>query len=154
MTSNLDRFTDLKKCLLFTPDEKQSREIVLENARYSQDQVILKISGCDDRNSAEALRGCLLSVKREQAIILPPDHWFVCDLIGCAVFDETEGFLGLLSDILQNGAQDVYTVHLDGQKDLLFPAVKSVLQNVDIVGRRMDVRLPNGLYEVYRGRNT
>lgn len=154
LSSDPDRFENLHECLLVSADEKIIQTIQIESARSNQEQIILKLKGVDDRNQAETMRGRFLSVNRENAAVLPPDHWFICDLIGCEVFDENEGALGVLTDVMQNAAQDVYTVHQTGQTDILFPALKSILLKVDIPGRRIDVRLSNGLYEVYRGRKT
>lgn len=152
LTSDPDRFYDLENCLMMSADERNIVDINIDFARVSTDQVLLKIQGIDTREQAEKLTGRLLAVKREQAVELPPDTWFICDLVGCDVYDEQNGFLGQLSDVMQNVAQDVYVVKLTGQDDLLFPALKSILTRVDIVGRRIDVRLPAGLFEVYRGR--
>lgn len=151
LTSDPDRFYDLENCLMMTADERNITDINIDFARVSADLVLLKIQGIDTREQAEKLTGQLLAVKREQAVELPPDTWFICDLVGCDVYDEQNGFLGQLSDVMQNVAQDVYVVKLTGQDDLLFPALKTILTQVDVVGRRIDVRLPAGLFEVYRG---
>lgn len=151
LTSDPDRFAQLKECLLLSADEKNSSSIQVENARIQPEQLLIKLKGIDTRDQAEALRGHLLAVKREDAVKLPADHWFICDLLGCAVYDAKEGYLGELADIMQNTAQDVYVVRLPGQPDLLFPALKTIIQKVDIAGRRIDICLTEGLYEVYRG---
>ena len=151
MTSDPARFFDLSDCLLLSPDEKITKDACADSARVTHDQVLLKLRGIDSRFQAEPLNGWLLAVRREQAVILPEDTWFICDLIGCAVFDEHRGYLGNLADVIQNAAQDVYVVRTPGQPDLLFPALKSILANVDIIGRRIDIRLPAGLFEIYRG---
>jgi 16S rRNA processing protein RimM len=154
LTNDPDRFCQLHECLLLSPDEKQCSNILLEGVKVVPDQIIIKLAGIDNREQADGLRGWLLAVRREQAVRLPPDQWFICDLIGCNVYDETGGWLGELVDILQNSAQDVYTVRLPKQPDLLFPAAKAILRQVDIIGRRIDICLPDGLYDVYRGRKS
>jgi len=89
-------------------------------------------------------------VARETAFECPEGSGFVCDLIGVAVFDEQKGALGTLKDVMQQTAQDVYVVASPGQPDLLFPAAGGFIRKVDLVARRMDVSLPDGLVEVYR----
>lgn len=153
LTSDPGRFIDLKECLLFSADEKQSRPVQIASSRVAANQVYIRLDGHDTREKAETLRGCLLAVPRDQAVALPPDTWFICDLVGCAVYDEQEGYLGILTDVIQNQATDVYAVSLQGSPDLLFPARKAILNRVDIDGRRIDVRLPDGLFEVYRKRD-
>ena len=76
--------------------------------------------------------------------------WFICDLIGCRVDDAHHGFLGTVADVIQGPAQDVYVVRKEGESDLLFPALKSILQCVDIPARQIRVLLPDGLFDVYR----
>ncbi len=152
LTSDSERFRLLKSCLLLSADEKTSREIAIDGVKLLPDMVLLKLRGVDSREQAEPLNGSYLAVAREQAVELPPDTWFICDLIGCAVYDQNEGCLGEVADLLQSTAQDVYVVRQSGQPDLLFPALKTILKKVDIAGRRIDILLPEGLFEVYRER--
>lgn len=150
LTDDPARFRDLRECLLVSADEKNRVPALATGARFFNDGVLLKLEGVNDRTAAEALRGQLISVRREQAVVLPPDTWFICDLLGCQVYDQEHGHLGELADVLQTAAHDVYTVRLAGSRDLLFPALKTILTKVDLVARRIDVLLPEGLYEVYR----
>ncbi|NCA98304.1 MAG: 16S rRNA processing protein RimM [Clostridia bacterium] len=150
LTDDPKRFLSLKDCLLVTDDEKERVPAQAEGARFSGDQVLLSLKGVSDRTAAEQLKGRLVSVTREHAVALPPDTWFICDLLGCEVHDKTHGFLGQLKDVQTGPAQDVYVVTLAGQKDLLFPARKTILRQVDLELRRIDVDLPDGLFEIYR----
>ena len=150
LTDDPQRFLQLKECLIISADEKERVPALAAGARFSNTQVLLRLKSVTDRTAAEALKGRLLGVTRDQAVALPPDTWFICDLLGCEVFDAAHGLLGRLSDVLPTAAHDVYTVHQPGQKDLLFPALKSILKQVDIAGKRIDVDLPAGLYEIYR----
>lgn len=150
LTDDAKRFLDLDECLIVTPDEKNRVPALAAGARFFNDLVILRLKGVNDRNQAEALKGKLISVDRKHAVVLPPDTWFICDLLGCEVFDDAHGLLGCLADIQPNAAQDVYVIRQPGQKDLLFPALKSILRKVDLDNRRIDVHLPDGLFEIYR----
>lgn len=149
-TDDPARFKQLNECLLVSEDEKNRTPTQAESARFLQDLVLLKLRGIDDRTAAEGLRGLLISVKREQAMPLAPDTWFVCDLVGCQVYDEQHGWLGELRDVLQHGASDLYVVAQPERADLLVPVLKSVLKKVDLDRRRVDVSLPEGLFEIYR----
>jgi len=154
MTNDPGRFCELNECLLVSPDEKILKEARCASARVFPEQVLLRLQGYDTRESAETINGWLLAVKRENAVSLPEDTWFICDLLGCSVYDERRGLIGELADVMQNAAQDVYVVRMPGQQDLLFPALKIIIKNVDLQERRIDVQLPDGLYEVYRGDKT
>jgi 16S rRNA processing protein RimM len=150
LSSDPDRLESLGECLLMSADEKSSRPVIIESSRRTQGHSLVKLKGVDDRTQAERLTGCFLSVEREKAMSLRPGEWFICDIIGCRVRDEKLGDIGSVREILQNHTQDIYVVHQDGKPDLLFPAMKSILLSVDIENQQLDVRLPDGLFEVYR----
>ena len=150
LTSDPARFQVLKDCMLVSPDEKKRQNVVVENVRQGPNLLLVKLQGIDDRTSAELLRSSYLAVSRTQAVPLHDNEWFVADLIGCDVRDARYGYLGQLTDVLQPTSQDVYVVHLDNSPDLLIPALKSILLRVDVDLKQIDVRLPEGLYEIYR----
>ena len=150
LTNDPKRFLTLDDCLITSDDEKERVPAHAQGARFSGDQVLLKLQGISDRTAAEQLKGRLLSVTREHAVALPPDTWFICDLLGCEVHDQDHGYLGQLKDVQTGPAQDVYVVAKAKEKDLLFPARKTILKHVDLELRRIDVELPAGLYEIYR----
>lgn len=150
LTDDPKRFLSLEDCLLVSDDETERVPAHAEGARFFNDQVLLTLKGVSDRTAAEKLKGYLVSVTREHAVALPPDTWFICDLLGCEVFDRHHGHLGQLKDIQSGTVQDVYVVAQAGQKDLLFPARKTILKNVDLDLRRIEVDLPDGLFEIYR----
>ena len=92
--------------------------------------VYLRLEGVNDRNSAEALRDRYLCVDRAHAVRLPRDRYFICDLEGCTVVNLQGETVGVLSQVLQPGAQDVYVVK--GAREWLIPAVKAFVKKVDI----------------------
>lgn len=152
LSSDPDRFKDLKQCLLLSANEQDRRLVLVEHSRIRGRSQLVKLAGINDRDAAEALRGMLLSVEREQALKLEEDEYFVSDLIGCSVFDQAEGYLGTVGEILAHQAQDVYVIRQQGLPDLLFPALKSILLVIDLATRTIKVKLPEGLFELYRER--
>ncbi|MBP8989888.1 MAG: 16S rRNA processing protein RimM [Clostridia bacterium] len=152
MTDDPERFCKLKNCFLLNQEEQVVKVVMIQSASFQKNRILVHLAGCESRAKAESLKDHYLAVSRDQAIPLPPDCWFICDLIGCAVFDEQDGYLGKVSEILQSPAQDVYVVAKEGEPDLLFPSLKSILRQVDLKARRIDVRLPDGLFEIYRER--
>jgi 16S rRNA processing protein RimM len=72
----------------------------------------------------------------------------VSDLAGCVVFTVEGERLGELVDVLPSGGNDIFVVK-DGEKELLIPALKTVVTRIDLKERRIDVTLPNGLRELY-----
>lgn len=81
----------------------------------------------------------------------PEPNYFVRDLDGCEVLTETGESLGLLKDVLPTGANDVFVVRKD-EREYLVPALKDVVLKIDLESRRIVVRLPPGLREIYEGK--
>ncbi|MBP7401857.1 MAG: 16S rRNA processing protein RimM [Clostridia bacterium] len=148
LTEDPSRFDGLEKCLLVAPDEKERREARILSIRPFGGYLLVAVEGIGTREEARAAAGWFLSVPREDAIPLPPGRYFIFDLIGCGVFEDGQR-LGTLRDVLQTGANDVYVVARDGRRDLLVPVIEPVVQCVDIEARRIDVRLPEGLSDIY-----
>lgn len=95
--------------------------------------VILKLEGVSDRNAAEALRDADVFITEEDLKELPEDTYYIRDLIGMKVIDEgVYGEIGVLEDVIQNTAQDVYVVRMPSSEKVLIPAVKDFIKNIDM----------------------
>jgi len=68
--------------------------------------------------------------------------WF--DLIGMAVYTTEDKYLGRIESIIETGSNDVYVVQ-DHEKEVLIPALESVVVDIDLEHKRMRVDLPEGL---------
>lgn len=114
-----------------------------------KDAVFARISGYDNREDAEKLRNVYLCVDKANAVKLPKGRYFIDDLIGCDVFDDSGKAYGRLADVIQTGANDVYEIK--GELVLLIPALKKLLKDVDIAQKRIvlhsDVLGEVGLFE-------
>lgn len=143
-TKTMDRYKELKTILIDIKDELKEYEI--ENVRYQKDVVLLKLKGVDTIEEAEKLKNHYISIKREDAKELEEDEHFIADLIGINVY-EHDSLIGTLQDIFTAGASDVYVIKRNNKEDLLLPAIKSVIKNIDVEGKRMDVEIPRGLQD-------
>lgn len=119
----------------------------LEGIKYLKNLLVLKFKGIDNPESAEALRGSFLIIDRKDAVKLPENSYFVCDLIGLKVIDEKGRVLGELNNILQTGSNDVYVVKAESGREILLPALKSVVREISIVEGMMKVTVPEGLLD-------
>ena len=108
---------------------KNSQRVDYEVTRTEGSVVYLRIEGINTRNDAEALRGVFLYIQRSDFDEPQEGEHYVCDLIGLSVFDEEGGKLGVLKEILQHGAADVYVVK--GGRSFMFPALKNVISSVN-----------------------
>ncbi|MFA5675264.1 MAG: ribosome maturation factor RimM [Christensenellales bacterium] len=91
--------------------------------------VYAHFEGADTRTDAESLAGEALYIRREDLKAPDEGEYYVADLIGMTVKDEKDAELGVLCDVLQHGAADVYVVK--GGKNFMFPALKAVIKSAD-----------------------
>ncbi len=142
-TDDPERFRKLKTVFLDTGKDHQL--LTITGVRFFKNQVILKFKEFQDINEVERYRGRDLLIKREQAVPLGENENFIVDLIDLEVFDDTEQRLGILTDVLQTGANDVYVVETEEGKEILLPAIPSCILEVDLENGRMLVHVPEGL---------
>ena len=107
-------------------------------------RLLLHLSGVEDRNAAEKLRGVKLYVDESEVEPLPEGSWYWFQLLGLTV-KEKGRVLGEIVEILPYTANDVYVVRRQNKKDLLIPALKDVVKQVDLDAKVMEVELPAGL---------
>ena len=142
-TDDPRRFEDLDTVILDTGKEK--RNLTIQSVKYQKNLVILKCKEVNDRNEVELLRKAELYVTRDQAVELEEGEYFIADLLGCKVGSDTGEDLGVLDDVLQTGANDVYSVKKKGEKELLIPVIPQCVLNVDIEKKEILVHLLEGL---------
>lgn len=144
-TDDVTRFNKLKEVILDTGDEKITLHIL--ERKYYKNMVILRFREFTNINEVEKYKGRSLLVTREHAVRLQKDEYFIADMIGLSVTAEDGEELGELNDVLQTGANDVYVVKKKDTPDLLIPAIKDCILNVDMENRTMTVHLLPGLRE-------
>ena len=144
-TNDVKRFKKLKEVLLDTRKEKITLEI--ESVKFFKQYAILKFRGFDSINDIEKYKGTPLLVTRENAVKVGQDEYFIAELIDMAVYDEQEQYLGLLTNVIETGANDVYEVKFEDGRQILFPAIKQCILNVDMEGRKMKVHIMDGLLD-------
>ncbi|MGN0371304.1 MAG: ribosome maturation factor RimM [Enterocloster sp.] len=145
-TDDARRFKKLKEVILDTGKERIPLSI--ENVKFFKNMVILKFKGYDNINDVEIYRQKDLLITREQAVKLAPDEYFITDLIGLRVVDEKGTSIGVMKDVLETGANDVYVVEMADGKELMLPAIKDCILNVDIEGGLMTVHVLDGLMDL------
>lgn len=142
-TDDAERFKELKQVILDTGKGTLSLEI--QAVKFFKQYVILKFKGIDNINDIERYKRCPLLVTRDEAVELEEDEYFIADMIGLTVATEDGGVLGTLKDVIRTGANDVYVIQSDRYGEVLLPAIKDCILDVDIQGGRMKVHLLDGL---------
>lgn len=136
------RFKKLKKVLLDTGKERLELEI--QSVKFFKQFVIVKFRGIDNINDIERYKGKSLLVPREDAVELDEDEYYIADLIGMEVFTG-EGRFGVLKDVMETGANEVYIIDSDEHGEVLVPAIHDCILDVDIEEKVMKIRLLDGL---------
>jgi len=149
ITDDVRRFSTISECMVLSPAEKLLRTVTVTGKRFAVETVIIQVEGIVDRDEAQKLSGLFLAVKREDAAPLPAGRFYISDMIGCKAMDTEHGLLGVVSDVLQTGANDVLVVKRSGKPDLLIPYLKEVVTEVDVFAKMISASLPEGLYEIY-----
>lgn len=134
LMDNLEDFRDLGKVLI----DEEEREIT--SVKLQKDRVILKIAGIDTMEMAERYRNKYLMIKREAAKALEADTYYIADLIGCTVVDTENKELGKIYDVIETGSNDVYWVKGSGKEEVLIPALKDIVVNVDIENSKITIK--------------
>lgn len=143
LTDDAERFEELES--VFVEKNKELIKMKIEEVKYHKNQVLIKFKGIEDINMAEKYKGCYIKIKRENAKKLPKDTYFIADLIGLPVYDESGNLLGKVDDIYNNKSHDIYVVKDELGKQLLLPSTKEVIKQIDIENERIVVHLIDGL---------
>ncbi len=116
-------------------------------------EVILKMEGVNDRNEAEALKGNTIFFPEADLPALPEGHFYYFEVIGYQVVDVEEGPLGTIKDFADGNAQDILVMDYEGQ-EVLIPIAEEFVGAADHDNRTVEVNLPEGLLDLYLGRDT
>ena len=146
-TDDVNRFKKLKTVILDLGRGEQMT-LNIESVKFFKNMVILKFKGYDNINDVEMFRKKSLYVTRENAVKLKKNEYFIADLIGLKMISDEGEDLGELTDVLQTGANDVYVISKEGADDILLPAIKDCVKQVDIEGGTMQVHLLDGLRDL------
>ena len=137
-----ERYEELDRIIV------NNKEYEIERVRYQQEMVILKLKGVDDRDGSEALKTNDVFITEADLKELPEDTFYIRDLIGMEVENiETGEKIGIMKDVLQNTAQDIYVVNTAGGREVLIPAVSEFIKEINPDERKIRVHLIEGMLD-------
>ena len=150
LTDIPNRFAELEAIYL-GPDYRRHR---IKSVRpYKGEMVVMKLVGIEDANVAETLRNFDLSIPLAQLAMLPPDSYYQHDILGLQVATLGGRVLGPIVDIMMTGSNDVYIIKAADGKQILIPAIKDVIKQVDLIRRMMYIEAIPGLLDIYETTN-
>ena len=143
LTDFLERFETMTEVMV--GDEL----LQIESCRYHKQDVLMKFREYPVREDAMRLTGRLLTVARSEAAPLGEGEFYTFDIIGLTVYDVDGNELGKVENVLRTGSNDVYQTRLTAGGELLIPALKSVVKEIDIKGSRMVVDMPEEISDAH-----
>ena len=148
LTDNLKRFAELRR--VYLKGQVGLKELEIVEYRYFMQFVLLKFAGVDDLDAAISLGRGLIMIPRQERPQLPAGRYYLDQIEGLNVFTEANQYLGQIVQILETGSNDVYVVKETGRakaREVLIPALRQVVKEVDLSAGKMVVVLPAGLLE-------
>ena len=143
LTDDITRFEKLKT--IYIQKAKELIGFKIQEVKYNKQSVLLKLEGIDDITEAEKYKNFYIKISKENAVELEKNSYFIVDIIGCQVYTDENEYLGNVVDVFQTGSNDVYTLKNSEGKEILIPAIKEVIKNVDIKNKKIVIHLMDGL---------
>lgn len=117
------------------------RNYNIEALREHNNSLLMKFENIDTPEDAKLLNGKLLTVSKSEAIPLEEGEYYIFDIIGMNAYDTEGNVLGKVQNVLQTGSNDVYEIKDEAGKEILIPALKKVVKEIDVAGKKMVVDL-------------
>ena len=144
----MEIFTDfperLRPGVIVFVGERHQR-LRIRSRRPNGGTLLIAFDGFTNPESAGTLRNNLVFVRADDRPPLPDGEYYHHQLLGITVVSDEGQELGKLVEILANPANDVYIIQPETGREILLPAIKSVILNVDLTQNRMQVHLLPGL---------
>jgi 16S rRNA processing protein RimM len=145
LTQDKQRFKNLPDVWIgFDAANAELKKIL--NVRINTKQVVFCFDGIETVEEAEKIKDSFLFVAKEDAVKLRDGSYFIDDIIGCEVVTEEQTTVGKITDLLSLPMNDLWVVKKDA-KEILIPAVKAIIRQVDIENKRITIRALDGLVD-------
>lgn len=144
-TDDINRFKKLKKCILDTG--KEYIDLNVESVKFFKNMVILKFKEYNNINDTECYKGKDILVSRDNAVKLEKGEYYIADILGAKVILEDGSEFGVLEDVMQTGANDVYVVKTLDNKEVLLPKIDECVKKLDIENKIVTVHIMKGLLD-------
>ncbi len=146
MTDYPERIAKLETIYLADkPEPKVAKPYKVQGMRMNGDFGLLKLREIPDRTAAEKYRGLFVLVDMEHAVPLEEGEFYLYQLIGVKVETADGETLGMLTEVLETGANDVYIVKSERYGEILIPVTPETILKTDVDAGVMIVKLPEGL---------
>ena len=149
-----EKFSERKRLFLLGKNDER-RELIVEDHWPHKGWMVFKFVGVDSMDAAELLVGCELQIPLSERAQLEPGATYVSDLVGCRVFDLSDGSraaeIGTIKDV-EFGTGEAPTLILTGSEgeEIMVPFAAEYVSKLDVAAKRLEMSLPEGLIELQR----
>ncbi len=137
-------FEDIPK--VYIKRKSGDEVLTVSKVKYQKNNLIIKFKEINDIDEAEKYKGLTIYADRDDLWELEDGVYYIADLIGLDVYDEN-GKIGVIADVFNTGANDIYDVKREGKKNLLLPVIDDVVKEIDLENKRVTVHIMEGLDE-------
>jgi len=141
------RFQKGAVLLLVHPNLPKPVSLTVKSSRPHKQFILLSFEGHSTINDVEKYKGGELKVPEDQLIALPENTYYIYQLVGCTVVTDEGAELGVLKEVLQPGANDVYVVKPQKGRDILLPAIPDCILDVDVENKKIVCHIMPGLLD-------
>lgn len=141
-----ERFDPGSKLVIVDPQQKQT-PVTVQAARLHKNMYIVKFENMHNINEVEKFKGGLLKIEEKYQGTLEEGEYYYHQIMGCTVVSEEGEELGVITDILSPGANDVWVVSKPKAKPLLIPVIDDVVLDVDVTNKRVKIHVMEGLLD-------
>lgn len=142
-TDDISRFEDIKY-VYFNNDEEK---IDILNVKYNKNTLILKLKGIDSIELAEKILDTILYIDSDNLRELEEDEYMISDLVGLEVYSSDNDYIGVISNVLQYTANDIYVVNTKDNKEILIPCVKEFISKISLSDKKVVINVIEGLID-------
>lgn len=140
-----ERYHQLEKVLIAKNERQTPQEMEVESVRFHQGKALVKFTGFNYRDQIEGFRKWLILIPTEEAIPLEEGEFFYYQLIGMEVVTDEGASVGLVKEIIQTGANDVFVLASPENEEILIPDTEEVVINIDRDLRKITIHVIPGL---------
>jgi len=149
LTDFPERFAKLERLYISRdPADDFPLPLRLERAEHVGNSLVLVFTGITDEIGAEGLVGSYLLVPESERFPLPPNRYYIDDLIGLTVVETSGVSVGQVTEVINNPGNDLLLIRTSAGNELLLPMVKSFVHQIDLAGKVITVTIPPGLEEL------
>ncbi|MWV43580.1 ribosome maturation factor RimM [Paenibacillus sp. HJL G12] len=139
------RFAKDSELLIVPADGKAPLPVTVQSSRFHKNMYIVKLEGYEHINEVEKFKGSMLKVTQDDLVELPDDEYYFHQIVGCHVVTDEDKDLGVITEILTPGANDVWVVKSSDGKSILIPYIDDVVLDVNVKDKKVRVHLMEGL---------